>query len=41
MFQFIAGLAVGVWLGTKYDCRPLIKAAAAIVLAHTPKRRSD
>ena len=24
MWQFLMGLGVGVWVGTKYDCKPTI-----------------
>ena len=41
MFQFLTGVAVGVFIGTKYDCRPLIEASATLVLAHLPKKREE
>lgn len=39
MFQFLTGFCVGVWVGTKYDCRPVIQAAVAVLAAHIPKER--
>ena len=41
MFQFFTGVVVGVWIGTKYDCRPAIEAAVTILAAHAPKKRDN
>ena len=38
MFQFLFGVTLGVWLGTKYDCKPYIDMIAKLIAENTPKR---
>jgi hypothetical protein len=39
MLQFFMGIAVGIWLGTTYDCKPIVVLAANYIAEHIPKKR--
>jgi len=40
MLQFLFGVTVGVWLGTKYDCKPYVDIVMKFITENTPKERS-
>ena len=40
MFQFLFGVTLGVWIGTKYDCKPYVDMIAKLIAENTPKERS-
>lgn len=39
MFQFLLGFASGVYVGTRYDCSPLLKQIEKIVNDNFPKEK--
>ena len=40
MLQFLLGVAVGVWLGTRYDCRSGVEAMESFMRESLPPRRT-
>lgn len=40
MLQFLLGVAVGVWLGTRYDCRSGVEAMELFIRENLPPRRA-
>ena len=40
MLQFLLGVAVGVWLGTRYDCRSGVEAMESFMRESLPPRRA-
>ena len=40
MLQFLLGVAVGVWLGTRYDCRSGVEAMELFMRENLPPRRT-
>ena len=41
MFQFLFGVTLGVWLGTKYDCKPYVDMVSKFIVENIPKERSS
>lgn len=39
MYQFLLGFAVGVYVGTVYDCKPFVDRAHEFVKEHAPKEQ--
>ena len=39
MWQFLLGLSAGVYIGTHYDCKPVIKNATDYVQKIIPKKK--
>ena len=37
MYQFILGFVAGVYVGTKYNCKPAIDKATELIKEHFPK----
>tara|TARA_B100000575_G_C22507058_1_gene331022 strand:- start:24 stop:260 length:237 start_codon:yes stop_codon:yes gene_type:complete len=40
MMQFILGVGIGIWIGTKYDCRHAVESCEKYIAANMPKERS-
>lgn len=41
MWQFITGVAVGVYVGTYYDCKPGVEYIKETIKEHWPKRKDE
>ena len=41
MWQFLLGFGAGVYVGTKYDCRPCMKYVEKHVTEYFPKKEDD
>jgi hypothetical protein len=39
MIRFLLGFGTGVWVGTYYDCKPLIKMIKDEVIKYIPKEK--
>ncbi len=39
MIRFMAGMAVGIWIGTSYDCKPYIDMVTKYITENAPKKR--
>ena len=41
MWQFISGFGLGIYVGSYYDCKPVINTLSVIVKENFPKERKD
>jgi|TARA_B110000285_G_C14960024_1_gene531206 hypothetical protein len=39
MYRFLLGLGTGLWLGTYYDCKPMIEQVKKEIVKHIPKEK--
>tara|TARA_B100000795_G_scaffold269976_1_gene261524 strand:+ start:1028 stop:1249 length:222 start_codon:yes stop_codon:yes gene_type:complete len=41
MAQFLAGLTTGIYIGTHYDCKPILKIMVSTFNQYCPKKEPD
>lgn len=39
MLQFMGGFLAGIWVGTHYDCKPLLTLMAELAKDYMPKKK--
>ena len=40
MYKFVLGIAAGIYVGTYYDCKPMIEYTKKRIQEHIPKERN-
>jgi len=39
MYKFLLGFGAGIWVGTYYDCKPIIKTVKEEIQKYIPKEK--
>ena len=39
MYRYLIGFSLGIWVGTYYDCKPIIKKVKEEVIKNLPKEK--